>query len=101
MKLRRELLESAVIMILFLFIALFSISFIFAPAVAHTQIEGTETVMAPSALTVDGLGLRAKVWKEYPDYIKGFGVMAGIGFAGAIYSCYVLFSIYEAGHETL
>lgn len=80
------------IMVLFLIIALLSIGLIFSPVVVHIGNEAS----APSAITLDGMMLRAEAWKEYPEYNIGLGFIAGFAFLGAIFVCRTMYLLQEA-----
>ncbi len=61
-------------------IALIAIGLIFNPVKVHVG----DVISAPSATTYEGLILRAKAWKEYPQYNVGLGIISVIAFAGSL-----------------
>ena len=74
------------VFILFLVIALVCLGFIFAPV---KQGIG-DIVTTRSAVSIQGIQLMAESWKRYPQYTIGLGVAAGLSFAGACYSVYLM-----------
>lgn len=82
--------------VLLIMIALLCIGLIFQPVTTHTERFGEEQITAQSAMTIQGLGLRAQAWIEYPVYNFGLGFIALISFGGAIFSCNAMYSLKES-----
>ncbi len=82
-------------MILFMGIALVAIGFAFSPATVHIKAGDSEGIFADSALTVQGMQLRADAWEEYPQYNIGFGVIGVLAFLGAVWASRLMYLLKE------
>lgn len=94
----KETVRLGISVVIFLAISLVCISYILTPTEVHVLLPGMERqeiVLAPSALTEDGLSLRAETWKEYPHYNIGLGIAAALGFGGALWSMAGMYAVRE------
>ncbi len=78
------------VLALFLLIAIVAIGLIMQPV--KIQIMDLE-IMAPSAITAQGLALRAEAWKVYPEYNLGLGCIAVISFISTLFVAKTMYSI--------
>ena len=90
-----------VIMIIFVLIAMLSISFIFSPAVDHYKIGEVEWSTAPPALTLDGLNLRVVTWKTYPKYNIALGIIGTLSLLGAGNVCRTMYTLKDSENDAL
>ena len=86
-----------VAMVLFLTTAVTAIEAAMQPA----MIKQFDYLVAPSALTLQGLALRADAWKAYPTYNIGLAFIAVVSFIGALYSISVMYSIKGRDNEKM
>jgi len=90
----------------FLVIALGSIALIFQPVTHHERVQDIsgqyqEVYAAPSAITYEGMALRAEAWKEYPKYNIGLGVITGLAFTGSIFMTRLMFLLKNKEDDAL
>ncbi len=74
-------------------IALIAIGLIFNPVKLHLG----DITYAPSATTQEGLILRVKVWKEYPQYNVGLGIISVIAFTGSLLVAWEMYALKKEG----
>lgn len=72
--------------IAFLVIAIVCIGFIFAPVKDHIITAGEETVITWETFGLEGGGVIARCWREYPNYIIGLSTAAVLSLSGAVFS---------------
>lgn len=86
-----------IIFAIFLGMSIFSISYIFQPAKIYSEYgDGSVIVERPSAISFQGALLTVESWKKYPEYIVALGIIAGLGFLGAIVCIFSLDKILKA-----
>ena len=85
-----KILTGLIPMIIFLAIGCVSVYFLIARPVDVVEIAGAEIRVSPAATSLEGLAGIGEVWKEYPDYMTGLSVLAGLGFSGAVYCSYLM-----------
>ncbi len=80
----------------FLAMAMMSLSLLFSPAVQHVRTPlGKEYTSSGSALTNQGMSLRAQAWTEYPVYNSGLFVLMMAGFMGFLWSAWSGIGTYQ------
>ena len=93
---KQSMVNWGVVLIVFMLFAWICIWLIFTPTINHVTIGNTDYFDAPSPLTVEGLAIRGQTWREFPNYNIGLGIIALSSFAGAIYACKVMYSLWAA-----
>ena len=92
----KTVLNLAATFILFLVIGLSAIALIFEPVNIHYEQvdmwgkQNTTATYSPSALSYNGLRLRAGAWLAYPAYNIGLSIIACLALSGAIYQSFEL-----------
>lgn len=77
-------------LVIFLLMALVSLYFLLARPAHEICTPLGDSLNVRSAITIQGLGEIGHVWTRYPDYMAGFSILAGLGFAGFIICGYNL-----------
>jgi len=81
------------LVVLYAAIALLAIGLMFQPVTIHEKVGLTheeEIFYSQSAVSFQGLDLRADAWKEYPSYNIGLGIIAAMSLGGMILSVVVI-----------
>ena len=97
--------QLGITLIVFAVIALVGVKFLISPRMVTVDIEvpripligndinTSNDPVIPESTTVDGLRLRGQIWKAYPDYAFGLGMIIVAAFYGVVNTAMLMYHL--------